>query len=330
MLIFGPDRGLVRERGDTLVRSVLGDTPDPFRLLQMTTAELRADPVALVDAARSFSLVPGRRVIRIRDAGETMADPVRLLLEAGTVDALVLCEAGDLGKRSSLRITFEATPAAAAVACYPDEGDALRSLVEDTLAGHGLRPTADAAALLAALLGADRALSRRELEKLALYCGDDGARVVAVEDVEAVVGTDRLASLTTLALAAAAGDIRGLNRAIASEDRLEPIGLLRATAQHLQRLHRVKAEIARGRPAREAIQGLRPPVFFRAIDEFSRQVRLWRAPALEAALVCLTRAEMACKQTGAPQAALATRALLHVARLAAAAAAETARADTGR
>ena len=119
-----------------------------------------------------------------------------------------------------------------------------------------------------------------------------------------------------MAMLAAAGDADGLNRALAQEDRLEPIGLLRATAHHLQRLHRVKAEIAGGRPAREAIQGLRPPVFFRAIDEFARQLRLWREDALEDGLLCLTRAEIACKQTGAPQAALATRAMLRIARLA--------------
>jgi DNA polymerase-3 subunit delta len=296
----------------------------------MTAAELRADPVALVDAARSFALVPGRRLIRIRDAGDPIADAARLLLEAGGSDALVILEAGDLGKRSGLRTLCETAPAAAAIACFPDEGEGLRVFIEETLAGFGLRATADAVGLLAAVLGADRALSRRELEKLALYCGGEGAGVVDVEDVEGVVGTDRLSSLSTLAMRAAAGDVAGLNRALAGEDRLEPIGLLRATAQHLQRLHRVKAAVARGRPLREAVLGLRPPVFFRAIDEVARQVRLWRSTALEEGLVCLTRAEIACKQTGAPQAALATRALLQIARLAEAGRAPGARATTER
>ncbi len=315
--MFGPDRGLVRERSDALARAVIGDAPDPFRVLEMTAAEVRADPVALVDAARSLPLVPGRRFIRIRDAGEAVADAVRLLIEAGGGGALVVLEAGDLGKRSALRTTFEAAAAGAiAVACFPDEGESLRSMIEETLTGFGLRATADAVELLAGTLGADRALNRRELEKLALYCGDGGAHVVDAADVEAVVGSDRLSSLTAIAMLAGAGDIAGLNRALAGEDRLEPIGLLRATAQHLQRLHRVRAEIGRGRPVRDAIQGLRPPVFFRTIEEFGRQVRRWREQDLEAALVCLTRAEIACKQTGAPQAALATRALMHVARLA--------------
>ena len=95
---------------------MIGDTPDPFRLLEMTVAELRADPVALVDAARSFPLVPGRRNIRIRDAGEAIVEAIRLLIEAGAFDSLVICEAGDLGKRSPLRASFEDAPGAAAVA----------------------------------------------------------------------------------------------------------------------------------------------------------------------------------------------------------------------
>ncbi|MFO1128906.1 MAG: DNA polymerase III subunit delta [Rhodospirillales bacterium] len=316
VLLFGADRGLVRERSNDLVRGVAGETPDPFRLIEMTTAELRADPVALSDAARSFSLVPGRRIIRIRDAGEPAAEAVRLLLGDGAATALVICEAGDLGKRSGLRLIFEAAPSAAAVACFPDEGDGLRALIEETLAGFGLRPTAAATALLSSTLGADRALSRCELEKLALYCGRGGTGIVEDEDVAAVVGNQRLASLSSLAMLAAGGDIAGLNRALSVEEGLEPIGLLRAAAQHLQRLHRVKAEVATGRPVRDAVLALRPPVFFRLIDGFTRQVGQWNEARLEEGLVCLARAEIACKQTGAPQAALAVRALLRVARLA--------------
>ncbi len=126
VLIFGPDRGLVRERSDALARAVLGDDLDPFRLIEMTAAGVRADPTALVDAARSFPLVPGRRLIRVRDAGEPVVEAIRLLVAARQWDALVVCEAGDLGKRSALRAAFEAPAGVAAVACFADEGDGLR------------------------------------------------------------------------------------------------------------------------------------------------------------------------------------------------------------
>jgi DNA polymerase-3 subunit delta len=102
--------------------------------------------------------------------------------------------------------------------------------------------------------------------------------------------------------------LAGLGRGI------EAIGLLRAVQGHLQRLHRVQADVARGRGLREAVQALRPPVFFRAVDAFSRQARCWRREALEASLAALLEAERACKRTGAPQAALAAAAVLSVAR----------------
>lgn len=316
VLLFGPDRGLVRERSRQLTAAVLGPTADPFRLIDIGTAEVRAAPASLADAARSFPLVPGRQVLRVRDGVDTIAEAVRLLLQSENWEALVIIEAGDLGKRSALRELCEASKVAAAIACYADDDAALRQVIEETLSDHGLSASGAAMDLLNGMLGADRGLTRQELRKLATYCGDSGH--VGVADVLAVVGDAGSISLGELALAAASGDADGLNRllAAAAERGLEPIGVLRATQQHLQRLHRGQAELLRGRTVREAVQALRPPVFFRDIDEYARQIRQWRPAALEAALILLIKAERACKRTGAPQGAIAMRAVLEVAKLA--------------
>ena len=57
--------------------------------------------------------------------------------------------------------------------------------------------------MLQSRLGADRALSRAEIEKLALYCL--GRRAVTLEDVESIVGDAADLALERIAEAAAEG-----------------------------------------------------------------------------------------------------------------------------
>ena len=49
VLVYGPDSGLVRERVQALVASVLKGDGDPFRLSDLDADSLRSDPARLAD-----------------------------------------------------------------------------------------------------------------------------------------------------------------------------------------------------------------------------------------------------------------------------------------
>lgn len=317
MLIFGRDRGLVRERADQVAALVVGVGADPFRSVEVSAGQLRGAPGTLADEALSFGLVPGRRVLRIREAGDAISEAVRRLLAAERWEAFVLLEAADLARRSSLRELMEDAANAAAVPCYEDDSETLRQVIDQTLSPAGLTASVEAVEYLVTHLGNDRGVTRSELEKLTLYMGggqSGQARSVGLEDVIAIVGDARSAMVGEVAMAIGGGDravvVRAIGQAVAAG--VEPIGMLRMVAAHLQRLYLVAREAAAGRPLKEAISGLRPPVFFREVDAFARQVRRWSPEALEAAMQLVLEAELQCKQTGVPQRALAERACLRI------------------
>ena len=70
VLVYGPDQGLVRERVERLIGAVLDDPKDPFRLSELSADALRGDPGRLLDEARALCLAGGRRVVRLRQAGD--------------------------------------------------------------------------------------------------------------------------------------------------------------------------------------------------------------------------------------------------------------------
>lgn len=316
VLVFGPDSGLVRERADRLAKSVVPDLSDPFRVCDMAAAALKDDPARLADEAAAISMIGGRRVVRIRDAGDAAAGVLKAFLADPPGDALVVIEGGELGPRSTLRQLFENAGAGAALACYADEGGGLEAVILDSLRQHGQTPEPDALAYLADHLGGDRRLTRSELAKLSLYVGGPGR--VRLEDAVACVGDTAALSLDDLAMATAEGDQPALLRIL---DRLyregtAPVTILRSLARHFQRLHLAAGAIAQGKSLEQAMATLKPPVIFRAAPRFRSQLQRWPADRIATALELLVTAEMDCKTTGMPGEELCARALMQIARAA--------------
>ncbi|MSP20937.1 MAG: DNA polymerase III subunit delta [Alphaproteobacteria bacterium] len=322
VLVYGPDQGLVRERGRALAGAVLGnDIGDPFRTAELAGTTVGGDTAALVDEAAALSLIGGRRVVRVVGATDGLAEAFASVLKARAgrdpvSESLVVAEAGELGPRSPLRRLFEDSPDAAAVACYADEGYGLVTFAEGLLEARG--HTVEAAALdwIARALGGDRAVVRSELEKLSLYVGP-GARITAA-DVEACLGDSADIDADEAALAVATGDLAGLDRAIARSyaGGQSPVSLLRTIGRELARIHQVAGAIAGGVAERAAFAQLRPPVFFKNEPAYRRALQAWRVENLARALEMLAEAEVQCKTAGAPDESIAWRTALRIANAA--------------
>ena len=313
-LIYGPDAGLVKERAARLAAAICPDLNDPFRVSEIDAGGIVEDPARLNDEAASLSLIGGRRLVRIRggdDAIGTILD--RFFKAPPPGEAFILVEAGDLAPRSSLRRAFEAAKTAAAIACYLDGAKEILELAREVLGARQIRLLPEAAQYLAARLGGDRQVSRRELEKLALYVGDGGS--AGAEAVMATIGDSAELSLDDAVFAAAEGDAvqleRALNRALA--EGAQPVAILRAELRHFQRLHLVASRLAGGSSEEEALK-LRPPVFFKLVDRFKRHLRLWPPARSAAALRALNEAEAQTKTTGLPAETICRAALLRIAR----------------
>src|SRR5205823_9108670 len=109
------------------------DLRDTFLVAELPAAALTADPARLADETAQISLMGGRRVVRVRDAGDAVAAIFGRFLAGAPGDAFVVVEAGDLPGRSSLRRAFDEAPAAAAIGCYPDGPRELAAVIRDSL-----------------------------------------------------------------------------------------------------------------------------------------------------------------------------------------------------
>jgi len=316
VLVFGPDQGLVRERAELLMKSVVSDLGDPFRVADLDEQVLSNDGARLFDEAAAISMLGGRRVVRVRGAGNGLAKLFESFLEEHAGDALVVVEGGDLSKRVGLRRVFEDDDKAYAVACYADNERNLADVVRDGLKEFGLTISHEALEDAVSRLGSDRGITRREIEKLALYA--QGQKQVALADVEAVMGDEAEARIDEVCDAAGTGDLPKLDLAL---ERLwvadtSPVAIIRLALQHFQRVALLKTFIARGEPADAAIRRLRPPVHFMRVAAMKQQAQRWDEGRLGEALDLLREAEALAKTTAVPAEAATGRALLSVAAMA--------------
>src|SRR5262249_22708711 len=241
----------------------------------------------------------GRRIVRALAGRRITAHALRARVESGPQAAFLIVEAGNLRPGDALRALFESSPTAAAVACFSDEVRDLDTVIEEVLAAAGLAITPPARKLLIARLGADRALSRSEIDKLATYAHGRGA--IGESDVEAVVGDGAELTLDRIVLAAGAGQtalaLAECDRSIAAGESARPV--IGALQRHSLRRHRMRPAPDAGGPPDDVIRSLRPPPHFKQRPALERQGREWSTRKLNAALARIGKAAKAARLNSA-------------------------------
>ncbi len=239
----------------------------------------------------------GRRLIRLRGITGDHARLISEIIQEPSGDGLIIAEAGPLRRDSAMVKMFEASKTGAAIPCYADEGRSLAALLDKTLKQENISLTPDARSYVINRLGADRAATRSEIEKLLLYIGKNGK--LDLEDAVEAIGDAGSTSVDDLVYATATGDITSSHRAL---DRLtaantQPITVIRSMIGHLTKLRAVvaKAETSGLEPA---LASIRPPIFFKRKTAFQEQARIWSRQRLSLAIDRMLRAEIEVKQTG--------------------------------
>jgi DNA polymerase-3 subunit delta len=279
VLVYGPDAGLVSERAAALTGTLARRQGADAEIIRLDDRDFAEDPARLDVELRTRPMFANAKVVRVTAGSRLDVPSLKALLDEPSDNALIV-EAGNLRPDSGLRKLFEKLPDAAALPCYADERD-LAAVIDAELAEAGLAIDRETKTYLMSRLGADQAMSRTEVAKLALYARDAGR--VTHEDIAAVVGDAAEIALENFVYAASGGEakdaLRELQRlAAAGTDRAAAMSAL---ARHFTRLHQVAS---REGNLDEAVRTLRPPLHYKRRDAFAAHCRKWGAKRLASAL----------------------------------------------
>ncbi|MFV0299079.1 MAG: DNA polymerase III subunit delta [Hyphomicrobiaceae bacterium] len=314
-LLFGPDAGLIAERGQMLARTIAQRETPAGEILRLEDTDLESDPDRLAVELQTTPMFGGSKIIRT-STGRRMNPAVRSLMDARALAGTLIVEAGDLKREDSLKKLFEKDTTSATIACYPDNDSSLDTLVTEVLGAHGLTILPDARQEVMSRLGADRTMSRSEIEKLALYAL--GSSEIHVHQVTEIIGDAADLKLDLAISAAANGDLAGAllecDRACAAGE--NPQSLMLAAERHFHRLHRMRVSVDGGKSLDETLRFMRPPLPAKARDQLKAQARIWTTSTVARALSRITEAVKAARTTGSNETVLTERLLMEIARLA--------------
>lgn len=310
VLLYGTDVGLVAERAGLLAKRLAARESPPGEILRLDDADLEGDPDRIFVELQTVPMFGGRKIVRATAGRRVTAAQLATLVESGNLEGFLIVEAGNLRPDDALRSLFEKSRAAAAVACFPDEARDLDALVREVLAAQGTDITPEAKRLLLARLGADRALSRSEIEKLALYA--HGKTLIDESDVEAAVGDAAELALDRIVLAAAAGraaaSLAEFDRSTAAGENAQAV--IAALQRHFLRLHRMRGALDAGRSMEDVVRTMRPPVHFKQREALEQQCRAWSLSRLAVALARIGEGAKAARLNSALEGTLAENLLL--------------------
>ncbi len=311
VLVFGPDAGLVSERVNAIVKASVDDPADPFALARLEAEDIAADPSRLAEEAQTVPLFGGRRAVWVKAGGRNIAPAVETLIGIITPECRVIIEAGDLRRNAPLRALCERAKNAVALPCYADGEKERARLIDDEMRAAGLTLAADARALLIPLLGGDRAASRNEIRKLALYARGRGQ--VGVDDVAAVVSDASALALEDIVDAAFAGRPAELEAQLAKARTAgSAAGSILFTAQRqLAQLHKWRTAI--DERSGFSLDNVQPPLHFRRKTAIEAALKRWSAARLASAMIELADAVLEARRNTALADTITERALLAIA-----------------
>jgi DNA polymerase III subunit delta len=308
MLVYGPDAGLVAERANALAQSFAKRGKGETEIVRLDDRDLAEDPARLEVELRTAPMFATQSVIRVT-AGARLDVPSLKALLATPADNALIVEAGNLRPDSGLRKLFEAHKRAAALPCYSDERS-LGGVIDTELAAAGLSIDRETRDYLMTRLGADQALSRAEVVKLALYA--QGGKSVSHDDVEAIVGDAAETALENFAYAVSGGEAKA---ALSELQRLAAAGTDRSSAlsalgRHFTQLHRVAAAQASGGSLEQATKSLKPRLHFKREPVFLAHCKRWGTTRLAHALPLIQEAVRRSRRSPDLEGAFAERLVL--------------------
>lgn len=294
ILLYGPDNGLVRIRGD-----LLGKTRSIAK--KFNYDQIKNNPIVLLDTLSSIDLFgedsSKEKMVSIECNGTNFAESCSNMLKTKIYQGLLVFYAGDLGPDSALRKFFESNNNVAAVACYKDDAVSITKLIQQIFRNKQINIEHSAVQLLVnSITIGDRMLVINEIEKICLFLGDK--KKVVEDDLQGYLDSQGEVTLDKLCYKMSLKETKEIEHLLIKLQNAghNLVSIIRIITRHFYRLYQVKHLIKTGKTEQQAMASLFPPVFFKQVSDFSRSLNLWNDKQLLARLNSLTELELMAKK----------------------------------
>ena len=305
-LFYGHDEGLVRERAKKTASHFTDNLDDPFAVSHLNGQDVSTDKARLADSLNALPAFGGMRLVMLSGAGTEMTESVKQALDSLHDDARLIIQARDVNTRHALVKLCDQHGSCASVGCYQDDSRSLSDLAREIFTRDNISIDRDSLALLTSRLGSDRAISRGEIEKLALYTGPGNQ--LTQDDIEQALGDSGAVVQDQMTIAILNGNTKQFKQLYmrAKQDGQPPISLLRQTLTLFRGMLAARLAMDAGTPSASAVSVIRPPLHFKTKPVVSAHLGKWTSKQLADVVERLIDTEILIKSAGSADPATLT------------------------
>ena len=276
VLFHGNDVGLISERAKLFANKFSNDLEDVFSVTRLNGEMLVGETGLVADSAAAIPFNGTQRLVLVRGRGTELLSACKLALASPISGAIIIVEATETTTKHAIVKLFETTKHAASIGCYADGIKDIHALAKRIFAVDDVKASIDALDSIALRLGSDHAVSRREIEKLALMAGPGGT--LEANDVQMALGDSANLAIDDIAEALANGAVRRLQQALqkAWYEDMNAVMIVRGCQSYFRQLGLAGYAMASGQSAQSAIRSLKPPLHFKLQDRLQVHLQRWR------------------------------------------------------
>ena len=272
ILFYGPNIGLKKFFKDTIKTS-----NKKKLIINFSQDDIIRNEELLINELGTSSLFQEKKIIFVDQATDKIFPILQSSVEKIKENQIILFSE-NLDKKSKLRNYFERLDNSAAVACYEDNEISIRKIIISKLKGYrGLN--ANNINMIMENCGLDRVKLDNELSKIIILFDD---KTINDRKLEALLNIKVNENFNLLKDEAINGNKTNTNKLL-SETSLESeknILYLNIINQRLNKLHDVLVDAA-GSDLEQAINRLKPPIFWKDKSTFLSQARKWNTSKIK-------------------------------------------------
>lgn len=273
IFLYGTHEAYLAHKVQTLVDALIRTKGAQTQWVDQAT--FLADASLLANQGDLFSKAASHKIVIIADATDKSASTIEYHVESGASGVQLIVPAMVGGSIKKLKMLHEKSKHAAFTTCYLSSGKDKQDFLLEMTQPLNLTLARETQTFALQQMEDNVEAVLSALQKLPFYT--DPSAEVCLTDFLACMSDFREANVKPLVSKLGDRILPEVLRSYHEAKMLgtEEINILRSINQHFTKLIQLKAMVAKGTPAGQAMQMMRPPIFFKEQDEFLRHVSKW-------------------------------------------------------
>lgn len=279
IFLYSTHESYLTHRLNSLIQALSACRSIKTEWIDVTT--LINDPGLLHNQGDLFAPVTSEKLIIVQDPTDRAAKILEEHLAAPNPGVCLVFPAIVGASIRKLKAIHEKENQAAFTTCYLGNVREKQQFLSDLIAEYKLKLTREAQTFSLQHMDEDLEALLNAFYKLSLFVINQEDEVT-LKDLEDCLADFREASVHPLITQI--GD-RHLANALRTYHEAKLLGaeemmLIRGLNIHFSKLMQLRAKVSAGTPASQAMQSMRPPIFFKQQDEFRRHIMRWTEPEI--------------------------------------------------